>query len=212
MLFKVKDLQGIKAGDISLAFRKWKKPVVKNGTLIKTAIGQIEVLSISQVNLENILDIDARDAGFKSRADLIKVLQSKSVGNIYKIEVAYHSPDPRIKLRAQNALSSEELDQIKLKLQRFDQHSKKGSWTINILQAIRDNPKLRAQDLASKTGTSKDWLKQNIRKLKNLGLTVSHEQGYTISPRGKRVLDKLVPNKPANASVPQNSNRTQPYD
>lgn len=44
MLFKQKHLHGIKAGDISLAFRKWKKPLVNKGMLLKTSVGQIEIL------------------------------------------------------------------------------------------------------------------------------------------------------------------------
>lgn len=43
MLFKLKQLQGIKEEKISLAFRKWSKARVKKGSLLKTAVGQIEV-------------------------------------------------------------------------------------------------------------------------------------------------------------------------
>lgn len=39
MLFKAVHLEGIKAGKITLAFRKWQKPSVKVGTLLHTAIG-----------------------------------------------------------------------------------------------------------------------------------------------------------------------------
>ena len=33
--------------------------------------------------------------------------------------------------------------------------------------------------------------KANVRKLKNLGLTVSHHPGYTLSPRGETMLRHL---------------------
>jgi hypothetical protein len=46
-------------------------------------------------------------------------------------------------------------------------------------------------DEAKKTGFEKAWLKINIRKLKNLGLTISHNPGYTLSPRGKAYLALL---------------------
>ncbi len=192
MLFKVKHLHGIKAGEISIAFRKWKKPTVTKGTLIKTAVGQIEILDISEINEVNISHIEAIGAGYKRLTDLTGALNSIREGNIYKIRVKYHSPDPRIQLRDQTELSEEEIDQIKLKLGKYDKYSKQGKWTMNILRAIRDNPKLRAQDLAAKTGKEKDWLKQNIRKLKNLGLTISHDSGYTISSRGRIFLDKMT--------------------
>jgi len=192
MLFKQIDLHQIKARNISLAFRKWKRPLVKKGTLVKTSIGQIEILDISEVYQENISHKEAKSAGYKGLADLTGVLNAIEEGSIYKIWVKYHSPDPQIKMREQTKLSDEEFNQIKLKLERLDRYSRQGKWILNILQAIRDNPKLRAQDLAVKTGKQKDWLKPNIRKLKYLGLTVSHEVGYTISPRGMIILDKLI--------------------
>ena len=37
----------------------------------------------------------------------------------------------------------------------------------------------------------KDWLKPNEPKLKNLGLTISHEVGYSLSPRGEMLLNYL---------------------
>ncbi|GAA4173979.1 hypothetical protein GCM10022218_17670 [Sphingobacterium ginsenosidimutans] len=37
----------------------------------------------------------------------------------------------------------------------------------------------------------KEWLKLNIRKLKNLGLTISHTVGYEISPLGERFIQLL---------------------
>ncbi len=192
MLFKQKHLHQIISGEISLAFRKWKRRLVNKGTLVKTSVGQIEILNISEVYQENISHKEAISAGYKRLSDLIGILNSIEEGRIYKIWVKYHSADPQIILREQIKLSDEEFNQIKLKLERLDRYSKQGKWILNILQAIRDNPKLRAQDLAAKTGKQKDWLKPNIRKLKYLGLTVSHEVGYTISPRGMIILDKLI--------------------
>ena len=191
MLFKIKTLQGIKSGNLSLAFRKWKKPSVKQGTLLKTAVGQIQVDTISEIYENQISPSDAIQAGYNSLEELITILRSRPEGNIYKIKVAYHSPDPRISLRAQTNLSDEDFKLIQSKLDRFDQYSKQGKWTFRILNAIKDNPKLRAKDLAEKTGKQKNWLKPNIRKLKNLGLTISHTEGYSLSPRGEVVLKRL---------------------
>ena len=56
---------------------------------------------------------------------------------------------------------------------------------------IRDKPRVRAADLAKMMGKEKDDLKINIRKLKNLGLTISHDVGYTLSPLGELVLKTL---------------------
>ncbi len=57
-----------------------------------------------------------------------------------------------------------------------------------MLLAIRDHPDTRSAQLAQLTGFEKEWLKTNVRKLKNLGLTESLEVGYQIAPRGESLL------------------------
>jgi hypothetical protein len=44
---------------------------------------------------------------------------------------------------------------------------------------------MKAGDLAVEAGFEKEWLKVNIRKLKELGLTESLQPGYRLSPRGE---------------------------
>ena len=189
MLFKQQHLAGIKTGDVTLAFRKWKKPNVKKGSLLKTAIGQIEVGGIEEVDIASISALEAQMAGFNSLDQLLRLLQKVNEGSIYKIELAYHSPDPRVELRSKEELTNEEFHQLKKKLERLDQYSKTGAWTREVLESIRQNPKLKAADLAVLLSKEKDWLKINIRKLKNLGLTISHNPGYEISPLGKAFLE-----------------------
>ena len=47
---------------------------------------------------------------------------------------------------------------------------------------------MSAQELADRSGYEKEWLKLNVRKLKNLGLTESLHPGYRLSPRGAAYL------------------------
>ncbi len=188
MLFKQIHLKGIRSGTISLAFRKWKRPSVKKGSQIKTAAGVIKITDIQ----EDITLNDAKNAGFKRLEDLLKMFEKVSEGKLYRIAVQYHSPDPRILLREQTELSEEAFGRLQAKLERLDRFSKQGAWTLSILKAIEKHPKLRAAELATKTGREKDWLKLNVRKLKNLGLTVSHHPGYTLSPLGKIFLKKVI--------------------
>ncbi len=74
----------------------------------------------------------------------------------------------------------------------MDSLHKQGPWTDEVLLCIKDNPKVRAAELALKLNMEKQWLKINIRKLKNMGLTISHEVGYSVSPRGQTYLNKLM--------------------
>lgn len=191
MLFKQKHLEGIQSGEITLAFRKWKKPAAKKGSLTKTAVGLIEIGNVEETALERIKEKDARMAGFPSLDELLKLLQKVEAGKVYRIEVSYHAPDPRIALRNKKDITGEEFDQLKKKLERLDHHSKVGAWTHSTLLAIRAHPKLKAADLAEVLSKEKEWLKLNIRKLKNLGLTISHHPGYEISPRGEEFLKRL---------------------
>jgi len=188
MLIKQKHLEGIKAGTISLAFRKWKKLAVTAGSLVKTSVGVIKIVSTKEISLKEITDSEANKAGFSSAQALIQLLESQKDGLIYKIEVAFDSEDPRVELRENVTLEDEDFETLKAALDNLDKFSKVGKWTTKTLQVIQENPKMKAADLAGKAKKEKEWLKLNIRKLKGLGLTISHEPGYTLSPRGEEYL------------------------
>jgi hypothetical protein len=192
MLFKTVHLEGIRSGKIKLAFRKWKVAAVKSGSLVKTRVGLIQIVDIAQVTADEITTANAKQAGFDSREKLLAQLNAVTEGKIFKIKVRYHGEDPRIVLREQAALTDDAFAVIRERLQRLDRYSKQGAWTRQLLELIRDNPKLRAADLAAKSGKEKEWLKLNVRKLKNIGLTISHDPGYTLSPLGEAFLRKLI--------------------
>lgn len=192
MLFKQKHLEGIKSGTISLAFRKWKKLTVSEGSLIKTSVGVIKIISVEDIALQNISDGDAEKAGFKNASSLVQLLEEQKEGVIYKIAVAFDSENPQIVLQEKFQFEEGELEGLKSELEILDKYSKIGKWTTKTLQVIRENPKMKAADLAVKARKEKEWLKLNVRKLKSMGLTISHEPGYTLSPRGEAYLDSLV--------------------
>jgi len=57
MLFKEIHLQGIKSGEITLAFRKWQKVSVKSGSLLHTSVGLFEIGKIEAISGNDITDI-----------------------------------------------------------------------------------------------------------------------------------------------------------
>jgi hypothetical protein len=191
MLFRENYLQDLLAGKVSLAFRKWKRASVKKGSLLKTYIGLVEVTDVGKITLEDISEKQAVLAGYADRRALEEELSRIPEGELYRIGLRYHSPDPRISLRSKTSLGPEEFQEMRQKLQRLDTLSKNGPWTIKVLTAIRENPQLISTALARKTGFERMWLKLNVRKLKNLGLTISHEIGYSLAPLGEFVLRKL---------------------
>jgi len=191
MIIKVEILRLIQDGKVTLQFRRWTRPSVKAGTLLKTAIGQVEIKSVDVVQEEDVTEREARAAGYQSRQELLQSLHQYGTGSIFRISVRYHSEDPRIKLRSTTDIGAVKYDQLISKLHRLDAASKKGPWTKETLLIISNNPHVVSTELAAKLGRERMWLKLNIRKLKNLGLTISHDVGYEISPLGKVVLGRL---------------------
>lgn len=73
----------------------------------------------------------------------------------------------------------------------MDRLIRHGPWTVETLELIAENPRLAASKLAPRLGREKRPFKADVRKLKNLGLTISHGVGYEISPRGRVVLESV---------------------
>lgn len=189
MLLKQTELAAIKEGRVSLVFRRWQRPTVRSGGTLKTAAGVLSIESVEKTSLSAITERDARKAGYGSLADLLTVLRARP-GTVYRIAVRYAGADPRIRLRESDQLTPEEMETVVTRLRRLDAASRQGAWTRQVLHLIQKNPNQAAATLAERTGFEKQWLKTNIRKLKNLGLTISHHPGYELSPRGKAVLTR----------------------
>ena len=66
-----------------------------------------------------------------------------------------------------------------------------GPWTRTTLSLIGAHPHVRAEELAELAGSDKPTFKNRVRRLKALGLTISHSPGYEISPLGRALLDTL---------------------
>ena len=188
MLIKQVVLDGIVAGHLDLAFRRWKKPTVKDGGTLTTAVGVLDVRSIDQVSMRSITASDAARAGYDTRAALLAELTSGREGDVYRIELRFAGADPRIELRSSTELNDDELEDVLDKLERLDGRSKRGPWTLSTLELLVRHPHVRAPDLAIGQGLETAVFKADVRKLKTLGLTISHSPGYEVSPRGEVVL------------------------
>lgn len=187
MLFRQRFLAGIKAGTITLAFRRWKRPTVRaHGTLL-TAVGQLQIGAIRTVDIADITSADAKRAGFASRAELVDELNAREDGEVYRVELGALGPDPRIALRA-TTLSAEDAAKLTARLDKLDALSSSGPWTRKTLDLIRKYPGRRAGDLCAFLGLEKPPFKVNVRKLKAMGLTESLEVGYRLSPRAEAFL------------------------
>ena len=190
MLLRTAVLERIVKGEVSLMFRRWRRPTVRAGGTLRTALGVLRILDVVAVAEADISEADAARAGFSSRAALLEGLGARE-GQVHRIGVEYAGADPRIALRQQDELSDAEGAQIVERLQRLDARSPAGSWTARVLAAIEAQPGVVSRTLAERLDCDRDWLKPQVRKLKNLGLTISLSTGYELSPRGRVVLNRL---------------------
>jgi hypothetical protein len=192
MLFRGDDVKGILAGDITLAYRRWKRPSVKAGGTLRVPGGVLAIETVEIIEASDVSDKDARRAGRESRDSLLAELAKYPDGQLYRIRFRLAGGDDRVALREQAELSESELDAVLRSLARLDRHGgEAGAWTRKVLGAIARSPGERAADLAATLGYEKMWFKTHVRKLKTLGLTESLEVGYRISPRGQKVLTAM---------------------
>lgn len=184
-------LERIVAGEVDLAFRRWRKPGAVAGGTHRTAVGVIAIDTVDVVRLRDITASDAHRAGWVTRAELVTFLRRKPEGRIYRIGLHYAGPDGRAVLRERTDLQPSELDDIVHRLSEMDARSKRKPWTREYLELIDARPAELALDLARSVGRERLPFKADIRRPKELGLTESLRVGYRLSPRGRLVLDHL---------------------
>jgi hypothetical protein len=200
VLFKHALHAGLRDGSVTLTFRAWSRPQARAGGLYRldqeTALA---VDSIDRVHLRDISERDARRAGYDSREALLGDLRAwsraplRAGSQVYRI--AFHqvaSEDPRTQLAKNASLSSDDIEAIAQRLDRMDGRSTHGPWTRQTLRLIAKRPAVRAPDLAAQLGRETLPFKADVRKLKALGLTISLDVGYQLSPRGEAFLGSFA--------------------
>ena len=168
---------GIAAGEVDLAFRRWRRPTVKAGGTLRTPVGVLAIDAVDSIEPGDITDADARRAGQASRDEVLAKLRPE--GTLYRVRFHLAGPDPRIALRERADIDADERGRIE----------KRYPWAREVLQLIADQPATLAADLAAQQGREKLPFKRDVRKLKELGLTESLPKGYRLSPRGQAFLD-----------------------
>src|SRR5215207_9219341 len=163
MLFRQDVLRRIGEGDVTLAFRRWRRPTVRPGGTLRTRVGVLAIDSVERVDEDHLTDADARRAGAADRETLLAGLPGD--GALHRIEFRLAGRDAR--------------------LARLDAASRHGPWTAAVLDLIAERPATRAPDLAASLGRETAPFKADVRKFKELALTESLEIGYRLSPRGR---------------------------
>jgi hypothetical protein len=179
--------EGIADGSVTLAFRRWDRPRVRQGGTQRTAAGVVRFDTVEPVDPATLTEDDAARAGVRSLFALLTLLDRRDGAHVYRMTVSFAGVDPRVELRERSQLSEEDRRAIDTRLDRLDV-ARGTPWTREVLALIADRPGVRAPDLAASLGRRTQPFKIDVRKLKELGLTHSLEVGYEISPRGRAYL------------------------
>jgi hypothetical protein len=191
VLFRRPSLDGIRAGEITLAFRRWDRPRARAGGRQRTVVGELAIDSVEPVDRADITAADAARAGHASLDELFGELDARGDAQIWRVELHWAGEDPRRALRARAKLGAAEVEELRGRLERLDRASRRGPWTRQTLDLIAGHPEVRAEDVAESVGREKLPFKRDVRKLKELGLTESLLVGYRLSPRGRALLEAL---------------------
>lgn len=188
MLFPQTFWPGIVDGSVTLTYRLWTAPRAVVGRQHRVAGGVIEIIEVAEVDPVEITEADAAAAGFPTRDALLADLRKREGDRDrrwYRVRFRFLGADPRDALAGDVGLTAEQRAELDRRLARLDRASTHGPWTAATLEAIAARPGTRAGDLAALLGRERDPFKIDVRKLKNLGLTLSLEVGYRLSPRGE---------------------------
>jgi hypothetical protein len=191
VLIRTAVLERIVRGEVDTQFRRQKKPTVKGGGTLRTHLGMLEIIDVSRISLDDVTETDARRSGAQDRDQVIAELTAKPDGEFYRVRLRYAGADPRIDLRGDDELSDDDVATLAARLDRLDRSAPGGPWTRQTMQLIAERPHVRAPDLAAAVGRDTAKFKNDVRKLKSLGLTISHSPGYELSPRGHALLARL---------------------
>ena len=92
MVFAKALREGVRRGRIRCSVRIWTRPHVKVGNRYSMDEGHIEVESISPIELSDVTHDLARESGFKSVEDLLRIAKHGQGDNVYLIRFRYIPP------------------------------------------------------------------------------------------------------------------------
>lgn len=85
MLFKQRTLEKIARAEVTVAFRRWRRPTVRSGGRLRTPVGELAIDVVVATTLEQITEGQALAAGFSGREEAVRVLEAGD-GELYRIE------------------------------------------------------------------------------------------------------------------------------
>jgi|SRR5215475_7759310 len=185
MQFEPRLRHGLRDGSITVAFRRWRRAQVVAGHQYRTGLGLVLAESIMVISAADITPELARAAGFPDVQAAVADLRGDPELPLYCVRFrALDGPDPRDELARTGDLTDADVAVIDKRLARLDAASKRGPWTAEVLEQIASRPAVSSAVLAAELDWDRPDYKLHVRHLKGLGLTISLDVGYRLSPRG----------------------------
>lgn len=193
MQFEPRLRHGLRDGSITVAFRRWRRVQVVEGHQYRTGAGLVLAESVEAISPDDITPSLARAAGFPDVRTAVADLRGDPDLPLYCIRFrALDGPDPRDELARTDVLTDADVAAIGKRLARLDAASKRGPWTSDVLEQIASRPAVSSALLAADLEWDRPDYKLHVRHLKALGLTISLDVGYRLSPRGSAYLARLT--------------------
>ena len=199
MLFQKRFWPLIADGTVTVTFRRWRTPQAVAGRRYRTPSGFIDVTEVDVVDADDLSEDDAVRAGYADVAHLLADLRisrtsrtSRTSRRCRSCASGSDSPVPTTPAPSwphRTRLTERDIDEIDRRLARLDVAGREGPWTRSTLMLIAARPGTRAAELADAVGRETPPFKRDVRKLKELGLTLSMDVGYELSPRGRAYLE-----------------------
>ena len=197
MQFEPRLRQGLHDGTITVAFRRWRRSQVVAGHAYRTGAGMVLAEAVDVITAADITPALAHAAGFPDVKSAVADLRGDPHLPLYCVRLRpVEGPDPRDELASTAVISEEDSAAIAARLARMDAASKRGPWTAAVLTQIAERPAVVSTQLAETLDWDRADFKLHVRRLKTLGLTISLDVGYRLSPRGAAYLASQAAREP----------------
>lgn len=208
--FRREDRERVARGEITVTFRLWKSAHVKAGKQYRCGFGTIEIEDVRVIPAALVSDEDVPSSGCSDVAAIWELAGEHTNARVgpdtllHRVQFRYLGDV----LPLLHPAPTLDLDQLARRMEKMDRLSSRGPWTLATLKLIEAGPHVPARLLAADLGWETLNFKANVRRLKALGLTISHEVGYELSDLGRRYLASL--RKPASTSRGRPTRRPAP--
>lgn len=125
-----------------------KRPTVRSGGTLLTAIGQLAIDEVDIIADDNVTNADAQRAGFPNAAALKAALPDREGGSLYRIRLHFIGADPR-------AAKRDNLDDLEADISALAKLDRSGPWTAATLKAIAERRATAAKPLARRRRRSR---------------------------------------------------------